>query len=765
MNLIPPSFEFKGDKQKAISLKSHAYAFYNHVVREAEREGLKDISRTKILPDGSVITFKSSKLSNYDNRPGKITIVSPIRKTENSTEESIYLESGYMDVVSMGTCDDDSWKPGKVRYSPKTSMYMDNYILPMQGKGSIDIENTELDDYPFTGEQLDNGFTSKSLACRDDELIPSIVDFCGVEHTDGPYCVSLRDRKKPYATVPPSLYSGKLRLFIQSLYGSKRTDYEVVEIGGIQDYGSLNVGGLILKSVGKKSFGIFTTTNYKYFLIEIGTEIKYYPITFSKIGKDYIDILSTHPNRLNKEFAKRVEAYAFTEATFDVNNVIHGPSISIEGNPLFYGWSFNWDGDKADIVTYQEVESTRKYKTRHYGIQFTYNEEEGTFSSNLQLKNEGDWYPQTLGLNVFYPMPIISDTTVLMPIKSPGKSTLGNEGTITNAPIHCYYSMSDELVLVTWSSTFTNSRPTTIYSQPEDGCSGVSQIVEEYKVVSGLQGSSTIQIGSFTKQGSYESLDSYRKLTYVSAGPLKDRSAYSNRIVCGTDLNLWDYLKSKGYIHSNGVNYNKVGDIVINGVTIGIYYQTVFMGMPSYSVLNYTGPQFRGDTACFIQIPYDDCCSIIFGNRDLESISMEVTSTSSVGNTTCDGFRVITSYYNPFTSQTVEVSQVEPPTLFKGGFGDSYASSNTTTVPIKLNITSKAWVIAYDGASEEHEEVYNVTDRYALSEYFDILYFSDPLLHRMDVVRSDTSGGKYNVFKAVKSDTTDYPATCSIGWV
>lgn len=74
MNILPPSFKFDGDKDKAISLKAYAGQFYNLITRQAAKEGLPFINRTKRFPDGTVITFSAQKNSNFKNWSGRVGI-------------------------------------------------------------------------------------------------------------------------------------------------------------------------------------------------------------------------------------------------------------------------------------------------------------------------------------------------------------------------------------------------------------------------------------------------------------------------------------------------------------------------------------------------------------------------------------------------------------------------------------------------------------------------------------------------------------------
>lgn len=74
MNILPPSFKFDGDKDKAISLKAYAGQFYNLITRQAAKEGLPFINRTKRFPDGTIIKFSAQKNSNFKNWSGKVSI-------------------------------------------------------------------------------------------------------------------------------------------------------------------------------------------------------------------------------------------------------------------------------------------------------------------------------------------------------------------------------------------------------------------------------------------------------------------------------------------------------------------------------------------------------------------------------------------------------------------------------------------------------------------------------------------------------------------
>lgn len=74
MNILPPSFKFDGDKDKATSYKAYAGQFYKLITTQAAKEGVPHVTRTKIFPDGTIINFKAQKNSLFKNWSGRVEI-------------------------------------------------------------------------------------------------------------------------------------------------------------------------------------------------------------------------------------------------------------------------------------------------------------------------------------------------------------------------------------------------------------------------------------------------------------------------------------------------------------------------------------------------------------------------------------------------------------------------------------------------------------------------------------------------------------------
>lgn len=99
MNRIPVSFKFVGNIPKSKLYKSKALSLYNFYTDQADREGLDFISKYKILGDGTIISFISSRNSIYNNRSGIITITTEgVNKKE--IEDDIYVTVADRDSIT-----------------------------------------------------------------------------------------------------------------------------------------------------------------------------------------------------------------------------------------------------------------------------------------------------------------------------------------------------------------------------------------------------------------------------------------------------------------------------------------------------------------------------------------------------------------------------------------------------------------------------------------------------------------------------------------
>lgn len=286
----------------------------------------------------------------------------------------IYLESGFLDLVSTAKCVENTFKQAKLRFlNTEVSGYFAGSTTPLGGNGSIDLGNTEPDS-PYVGEVLTDNMNSLTLVGT---LSGSVTDLCLNTYTSGTDIYGDADtyvRRLAQKHVPASMYSGKLRLFVQAIYGSLRTDYEIALDGSNNPDSTLFkliVNGYTLEH-GVATAGLFTDSDYNYYIISANhNSFTFYPLTLSTAGSDWRDILKTHPNRTNREFSSRVEAYILSGAVVDTASpTTVSTGVTVAGSPMGFGFKFNWAGNQCKCIFHESL-GTGVYESRTLTVDIT----------------------------------------------------------------------------------------------------------------------------------------------------------------------------------------------------------------------------------------------------------------------------------------------------------------------------------------------------------------------------------------------------------
>lgn len=226
--------------------------------------------------------------------------------------------------------------------------------------------------------------------------------------------------KKMIAGVfPASLFSGKMRLFMQSQYGGQEK---------IQSYG-LAIGlvgtSAILKYRGKKgasvqlgvyshiSPGIFTAPDGNYWLLSITNptgflyQVDAYPISTSPAASGMKQRLKE--SSMTDDERRKIEAYLFAEAYIDADRPTRiGTFTGRMESSIGYGWKWNSDGSKASIVVH-EFKGTNTHdnvwvaRTIHLTITYSKSEETGdvTLRADEETLLHGEWTDGWGGFNIF----------------------------------------------------------------------------------------------------------------------------------------------------------------------------------------------------------------------------------------------------------------------------------------------------------------------------------------------------------------------------
>ena len=88
MNIIPPSYKFKGNIENSRMAKSIGLKFYYDVANRLVSEGLPSLSVNGVLSDGLVISISAYKNSVNDNISGTVDIYTPTKKKEEELYKS-----------------------------------------------------------------------------------------------------------------------------------------------------------------------------------------------------------------------------------------------------------------------------------------------------------------------------------------------------------------------------------------------------------------------------------------------------------------------------------------------------------------------------------------------------------------------------------------------------------------------------------------------------------------------------------------------------
>ena len=272
---------------------------------------------------------------------------------------------------------------------------------------------------------------------------------------------------------PSSLYSGKMQLFLQSLYGTPvplfRLGYQKVDFG--IDFLMLDDAEIHFES--SHTTGILTRAievgtphgRIDYFMVSLEasdnkTSVSIRKIMLTQCGQRLLDFVlylaqTEYKGRLGSEewmeLFTRFEAYWFSTARIKVGTVASGTLPRLIGVPFsLNGWAFSWDGKQAHLVTHESINlggGNSKRIARLYSVTVTADiASDGTDQFSLELGvDESAEYQIRPGQDLiwYYDYRFKKMITVV---------TTGNPTPFgSDAPIHCYRDIDDVLRVVRYS--------------------------------------------------------------------------------------------------------------------------------------------------------------------------------------------------------------------------------------------------------------------------------------------------------------------------
>ena len=384
--------------------------------------------------------------------------------------EHPYMESGFLDL--RGTLlpgEDLTYWPALVKFS--------GHVAGLSNKPG----------YPNTSaHKVTNGSeTRTSAGCNPSKKLERVEVSIGTQgntksfsRAEPTYCepTALLAGKLLRARISPSCFTGKMRLFVQALYGSARTDFsanpasiyvpllrlDTHKFTKPKDREATPSKIFIDLPFGYPNTGLFTYGPGQYLLIEIGID----RVTWRKLlpwGK-------VSPFKSPEQ-----EAYLLSQLVPDDTAheaVGSGMPGTAAGTPLAYGWHFNERGDEAHITLGKGtmIGGVRAYdrspnialglRFTRYGVGFVFTRTKDvsgkvteSLGYTLSTKESGDHLP-FIQTKIFTPNYSTNGMAALLLGSS--ASALNCYADVGPAPVYCYYKGTElQIVYVNNSSLVT----------------------------------------------------------------------------------------------------------------------------------------------------------------------------------------------------------------------------------------------------------------------------------------------------------------------
>lgn len=384
--------------------------------------------------DGALV-----KMEMIDAQNGRVTIT-PIKP---------YLETGFFDNLSVWPGEQLFYFPSVIRFSPRVAA-LSAADAPRNG--------------PIGRRLKDGDETWTQAGCKPKdklkEIIAAVPNETVFARNEPSFCepLAIYERKALVGTCPPSLYTGKLRLYVQCLYGSARKNLKLNAEGQL----SVGTGKFVdpepilgpeeirvdLKH-GYGTTGLVSIGHGEYLMLEIT------PVAiFSR--------KMTPTKRLKVRATPEEEAVHLSTLTPSATvKLVPGniKDIGLDGYPLAYGWHFSDTGTEAAVclakdapINGQSLSGSRGsatvggYAFTQYIVKFSYDVKARTLTY-IASAGQTRLHIPYLNQNIWFP----ADPTdgprmrLLTPSSRPPWDCFAD---LPEAPVYCFYR-GDDLRTVT----------------------------------------------------------------------------------------------------------------------------------------------------------------------------------------------------------------------------------------------------------------------------------------------------------------------------
>ena len=677
----------------------------------------------------------------------------------------MYMESGFLNVLSAIECAELSRRPARIQYNTVQADYISSSPTPIQGMVTFETPD-------FEGQPLAHGSESRAIGCSSPA---DTMTLCDILYENGGYCpADILARKQLPINMPSSQFSGKLRMMVQAIYGSTRTDYKLGEdVGG----SGLSIGGKVITFGYGPSFGLFTTSTFDYFLIEASTtKVQYHPIEVSPMSQTFISQLNNPELSFDADDIKKIEAYILSTAVIKTGDgvTVDGSAIAPSGDPWYYGWHWSWDGSQGDICLQKADHGNSEYKISRCRLDIVHSSEQvnvGTeelpvwetqhsFTNSYHLLETKAWWPQEEILNIIVPFPEEN--------KMIGQDVVKNENGLskqnpvsTDMPIvivHVYRSMTDELVECKYEQTLALDSTTEELGWTAICTDDTTPIfsVRNEVTYAGSRGDNKLTVGGTILTGRIDTYGSYDRSGGNHEGiPSSSEIDFTktdllNRflITCdGSTLNDW--LESTGLFTISGTPaFARRNDTTIKFTTTSGDTREHRQTSSSHRV--------DFSTAMFLEIPYDSCSVVNFGQ-------LTKTDEDTQNDRTW-------TYFNPFGAVVHFVKVYQNDTVVDETAmrytGASVVQEPNVTDVVTITATATAAIDLYvnQGGTNQKIHIADSDETQTFSPYFNWAYGQDMGLDFRDDCMEDTSGDYKYQFASLNQANYEFEGEFPIGW-
>lgn len=254
-------------------------------------------------------------------------------------------------------------------------------------------------------------------------------------------------KKDCAAKCPPSMFTGKARLYAQAQLGAPLKKWGwALDLPEGQAPRWVNDGtGFVLDI----NVGVYTDDTNKHWLISVsGSGVMVTPLKPSKSAKLLRQNLSDPAYTADKT---KIEAYILAHST--PGGASESFFVTVSGLPppymLGYGWKFNWDGSSADII--KHIEGSPQHSSTHYRLSIN---RQTSIVSNIE-SNRWTFSVSVVEGPVYWHNYKFGDVICAPEWLSNTLYTFGTlyGGHAGNAPIYCFYREGGGLEVIRYSGS------------------------------------------------------------------------------------------------------------------------------------------------------------------------------------------------------------------------------------------------------------------------------------------------------------------------